>query len=158
MRRLPLAYCEVLAVSNRQYPAGMNTHNPESNPTRPFALDSPKGVHGFAKLLCVTVWFLLEKLNVTVSPIFAVRLSGENASAPFAPTVTTWLAVDEGAEAVVAAPPVVVAYVVVCVAPLTVTVAVTVITLAEEAETFPVAVDLNVSNLSPGLIAKTMPC
>ena len=116
-------------------------------------------MHGFAKLLCVTVWFLAMKRNVTVSPTSTLRLSGENASTPFAPTVTTFGEEADGAEVVVEAAPVVVAYVVVSVAPLTVTVAVTVMTLAEEAEALPaVAADLNASNLSPGLIAKTIPC
>ena len=103
-------------------------------------LDSLRGVHGSANELWVAVWFLSMNWKVTLSPMFAVSVLGENSRAPFAPTMTTWEVpeeldddadeVEDGDVEVAAAASVV--YVVVCAAPFTVTVAVTVMTLAEE--------------------------
>lgn len=147
--------------------------NPESKPTWPLVLLAASGLHGFAKLLCVAVWFFAANWNVSVSPTCALMLLGVNVSVPLPPTTIMWFceATDVGA-----AEPGYEPYVVVCVWPSTVTVAVTVTTLAGAvavatevsdaaavvdealAVLFPTALDWKVANLSPGLTAKTMPC
>ena len=51
-------------------------------------LVSLRGVHGSAKELWVAVWFFAVNWNVICSPTCAVKLLGENVSAPLNPTVT----------------------------------------------------------------------
>ena len=138
-------------------------------------LVSARGLHGLAKLLCVAVWFFAAKRKVTVSPTCALMLLGENVSVLSWPTMITCSC--EATE-VGAAEPGYEPYVVVCVVPSIVTVAVTVTTLwvavaepalSEEVAVavvfdddasvlLPTAFDWKVASLSPGLMAKTMPC
>jgi len=82
--------------------AGTNW-NPESNPA-PLPAVCVRGWQGAAKEDCVMVWFLATNWNTTTSLTAAVTSLGLNASVPFAPTTTVWVAaaaaaVPEGAAA-----------------------------------------------------------
>jgi hypothetical protein len=106
---------------------------PESNPV------ADTGLHGFAKVLCVTVWFFCLNSNVMVSPGLALMLFGEYANTPGPPTVTL-IFVGVGATAAV------------------VEVADGGAPVAEvEDGGAPVAAALNLAKSEPGLMAKTMP-
>jgi len=109
---------------------------PESNAV------ADSGLHGFAKLLCVTVWFFCLNSNVTVSPGLALMLFGVYANVPGPPTMTLML-VGVGAAAAV-----------VEVADGGAPVA-AVVELADGGA--PVAAALNLAKSEPGLMAKTMP-
>lgn len=56
-------------------------------------LDVGWGVHGAAKVDCVTVWFLAANWKLTTSPTAAVMLEGENFKPPW-PTITVWVAAE----------------------------------------------------------------
>lgn len=129
------------------------------------------GTHGCANVLCVAVWFFCWNTNVTVSPTWAVMFDGLKKTLFGPPTTTRWSeeiavglaepdgagdanvtlgeAVDEGADgggtdSVVAAAGGGEEAEDVCAG-------------AAELAVPPVAAAWNAANLSPGLMAKTMP-
>jgi hypothetical protein len=79
----------------------MKTYNPELNPTCPVVDVDANGLHGLAKVDCVTVWFTCWNWNVIVSPGLAVMLLGVKRSFPVPPTTTWWLLLKGGADEVV---------------------------------------------------------
>lgn len=113
-------------------------YNPESNPLWPVL--ERRSRQGTSKELAVTVWFFWWNSNVIVSPTWAVMLGGLNASTPVPPTMILWSwLVGTVVEVDVAEVDVAVA-------------------LAELEAVPPVAAAWKAARLSPGLIAKTMPC
>jgi hypothetical protein len=133
------------------------TYNPESKPTWPLVEVDESIWQGAAKLDWVAVWFFWWNSNVIVSPGRAVMFAGWKFRPLVPPTITLWsceveeVVVEEAGDAMLE------------------TVGEAILDTAgevyngatEDAETAAVlamAAAWKAANLSPGLMAKTMPC